>query len=332
VQIQSDLLNEYFHLSFALNSIGDKTGALNDLHKALPVAQRLAAAHSDPKYRDWLAGFYWQIGNVQNQAGDDADALANYRSAASIEETVANGAGANTFFRTHLAGDYHGLGRMLWRTGDTEQALQVSKKGLQILQQLSQADPNNATLREYLGESYTDLQPVLEKHGDLDEALEHSSKGLQIFTQLVAADPANWLARANVGAAEAAIGEVLVSKGKIYEAMPHTRHAIAIFEADEHKTGTEIASQAEAYSTLAKAYSSLAERETSPNKKVEHLREARSWYQKSLRTWQQGPIHGSPDPSVADEGEVTQELAKCDAALAKLMADKSRPVELQNKD
>jgi hypothetical protein len=88
--------------------------------------------------------------NVLYQTRDDAGALENYRRAASIEEPIASGAGANSFFRTHLAGDYHGLGRMLWRTGDTEQALQVSKKGLQILQQLSQADPNNATLREYV--------------------------------------------------------------------------------------------------------------------------------------------------------------------------------------
>jgi len=322
VPIQSDLLNDYFRVSFALNSTGDKTGALNNLDKALPVAQGLATTHGDPKYQDWLSGIYWQIGNVLGQAGDDAGALENYRRASSIEEAVANGAGANSLFRTHLAGDYHGLGRELWRTGDTEQALEVLKKGVQILQQLSQADPNNATLREYLGESYTDLQPVLEKHGDLDEALESSRKGLQIFTELVAADPANWLARTNVGAAEAAIGEVLVSKGEIYQAMPHSRRAIEVFEADEHKTVTETESLAAAYSTLASAYSSLGNRDASSEKKLEHLREARSWYQKSLRTWQQHPNHASDDPFGRDEGEVTQELAKCDAALAKLNADK----------
>jgi eukaryotic-like serine/threonine-protein kinase len=322
LQIQSDLLNDYFRLSFALNSIGDKKGALNNLDKALPVAQRLAATHGDPQYQDWLAGVYWQIGNVLNRAGDDAGALENYRRAASIEETITNGAGANSFFRTHLAGDYHGLGQMLWRTGDTEQALEVSKKGLQILQQLSQADSNNATLREYLGESYTDLQPLLEKHGDLDESLEYSRKGLKIFTELAAADPANWLARANIGSAEAAIGEVLLLKGEIYQAMPHTRRAIAIFEADEHKTPFEIAAQAEAYSTLASAYSSLGNRDASSEKKLEHLREARSLFEKSLRTWQQRPIDSSPDHSDHDEGEVTQELAKCDAELAKLKADK----------
>lgn len=322
VQIQAELLNDYFHLSFALNSSGDNTEALNNLHKALPLAQRLATTQHDLKYQDWLGGFYWQIGNVLKQAGEDAAALENYRTALSIEEPLAQGPSANSFFRTHLAGDYHGFGQMLGRTGDTEQALEVSKKGLQILQQLSQADPNNATLREYLGESYTDLQPILVKHGDLDEALEHSQKGLQIFTELVAVDPANWLARANVAESEEAIAEVLMLKGEIYQAIPHTRHAIAIFEADEHKTPLEITSQAKAYSTLATAYSSLGNRNASSEKKLEHLREARFWYQKSLRTWQQNPNRGSTDPTHQDESEVTQELAKCDAALAKLKPEK----------
>ncbi|MGA8153945.1 MAG: serine/threonine-protein kinase [Terriglobales bacterium] len=323
VQIQSDLLNEYFRLSFALNSTADYTGALNILHKALPVAQTLAATRADPRFQDWLAGVYWQIGNVLKQKGDDPGALDNYRRAASIREPITRDPDANSLFRTHLAGDYHGLGQMLFRTGDVNQALETSRKGLRILQQLSQADPNNATLREYLGESYIDLQPALEKHGDLDEALETSRKGLQIFTELAAADPANWLARANIGASELSIGELLMLKGEILQAMPHTRRAIAIFEAEKHESPTEMVSRAEAYSILARSYSSLADYAASPGRKVEHLLEARSWYQKSLHAWQLVPSHGSPDAFENDEAKRTSEnLAKCDAALAKLNAQK----------
>ena len=322
VQIESDLLNDYFHLSFVLNSMGDFPGALNHLHKGLVVAQKLAAEHGDARYQDWLAGVYWQIGNVQARIGDDASALENYRKATSIREPIASNPGANSLFLTHLAGDYHGLGRMLWRAGQIDQGLEISKKGLRILQQLSQADPNNATLREYLGESYTDMQPVLLSHGDLDEALQCSRKGLYIFTELVAADPTNWLARANVGASELNIGEVLMLQGEIVQAMPHIRRAIAIFEADEHKGQTEASSSAEAYSILARSYLFLAEREASLPKKSEHLREARSWYQKSLRGWQTEANHRQPNPA-GDHGfadQAAKDLSKCEAMLAKLNA------------
>jgi len=319
IQIQSDLLNEYFRLSFALNSNGDYAEALNNIRKALPVAQRIAGVHPDLQYQDWLAGVYWQTGNVLTQSGDDAGALDNYRKAASIREPIAIDPGANAVFRTHLAGDYHALGQMFWRFGDIDRAVETSEKGLQILQQLSQFDPNNATLREYLGESYADLQPLLEKHGDLDRALEYSRNALEIFTQLAADDPANWLARANAGASEAGIGEVLLAKEEIVQAVPHIRRAIAIFEADEHKGPIEIASQAEAYSILAKSYSSLADHEASLDSKVEHLREARSWYQKSLSIWQKSP-NSSLDPlRVHGSGAQTaKDLAQCEAMLAGL--------------
>jgi hypothetical protein len=63
--------------------------------------------------------------------------------------------------------------------------------------------------------------------------------------------------------------------------LPGATRAIAIFEADEHKTPFEIAAQAEAYSTSASAYSSLNNGDASFERKLELLREARSWYQKA---------------------------------------------------
>ena len=174
------------------------------------------------------------------------------------------------------------------------------------------------------------MQPALKKHGDLGEALECSRKGLRIFTELAAADPTNWLARANVGASELSIGEVLMLKGEILEAMPHTLRAIAIFEAEVHKSPTEIASQAEGYWILAKSYSSLAEPESSLGKKVQFLREARSWYRKSLSMWQQDPKQGQPNPLGGQSSgeQVAKDLAKCEAMLAKLQTQ--RPIAKPN--
>ncbi len=59
-KVQADLLNNYFRLCSALQSTGDYEHALNHLHKAIPVAERLASRSSDPNFRDWLAGVHWQ--------------------------------------------------------------------------------------------------------------------------------------------------------------------------------------------------------------------------------------------------------------------------------
>ena len=319
VQIQSDLLNNYFHLCFALQSAGDYAHALSDLQRATPVAQKLASRNTDPKFQDWLAGVHWQAGNILSRSGDYARALQEYRISTSIREPLTRDPAVSEVIRTHLAGDYNGVGQMLWRTGETSRALEVSRKGMRILEELSSSNPNNATLREYLGESYSLLQPVLEAHGDLDDSLECGRKAHEIFRSLASSDPTNWLATANVGFTEIGIGDALVSKGRIREAMSYVRHAMNLFEARQHKTPYDIAGQAESYSTLAKAHEALADHESSLLRKASHLREARTWLQKSVRTWQQDANHGSPDPMGGHEGDhAREEVAKCESALAKL--------------
>jgi len=302
-----------------LQDTGDDEGAFNFLQKGLPVAQRLVSEHPDiPNYKDWLAGFYWSMGNVQSRMGDYSAALANYRQGASIREPIAQDPEAR-FFRTHLAGDYHGEGQMLMRTGDLGQAIESSRKGIRILEELSQADSSNATLREFLGESCGDLVPMLEQHGDLDEAVAEGRKTVAIYSALVSSDPSNRLARANLGFSEANLGEALVAKGNPEEAMRYILDATATFEGIDHKGRYDVAGQAQSYFSRGLAVISLANRATSTSKKLDRLREARSWYQKSLATWRQEPDHDSKDPFGSEEGKrITANLAKCDAAIAGL--------------
>jgi len=316
-QVTGDLLNDYFRLGFSMQDAGDDAGAFNFLQKGLPVAQRLVSQHPDvPRYKDWLAGFYWSMGNVLSRRGEYPAALANYRQGASIREPIAQDPAA-TFFRTHLAGDYHGEGQMLMRTGNLGQAVESSRKGVRILEELSQADSSNATLREFLGESYGFLIGLLQQRGDLDEAVEDGRKALAIYSSLVSTDPSNRLARANLGFTEADLGEALVAKGKPEEAMRHILNATATFEGIDHKSRYDVAGQAHSYLTRGIAIMSLANHATSMSKKLARLREARSWYQRSLATWQQEPDHDSKDPFGSEEGQrITANLAKCDAAIA----------------
>ena len=325
VRIQGDLLNDYFRVSFALQDGGDYQNALSDLRKALPIAQDLAAKYADPKYQDWVAGFRWQTGNILIQAGNYADALENFRASAAIREAITRDASADKIFRIHLAGDYIGLGRALWHTGRVNQALEASRKALGILNPLVQADPTNATLREYLGELYSDFPKILERQGDLEQALDYSRKAHQIFAELVKADPTDSLAAVNAKLTDLDSGEIIARQGRFSQAMPVFRRVIASFEAIEHKNRYEIAGQAEAYSTIGTAYASLATRQTSPARKAVNLQEARSWFQKSLTTWQQERDGGSVDPLGGDETRdgVTQKLAKCNADLARLQAQTS---------
>ncbi len=319
-QILGDLLSDYFRVSFALQDSGDYAGALDDLQKALPLAQQFVAAHSGTKYQDWLAGFYWQTASVQRQAGDYTHALENYRQAASIRERFAADVHATPLTHYHLGADYIGLGLMLYRTGNLDQGLQTLRNGVHIAEEASAADPSNATFREYLGESYSLLAPELEKHGDLDEALDYNRKAAQIFDELMTADPTNALAKDNFGCVEAALGQELILAGKIQQALPHIKKAVTVFEGVGVRNRYAIAGLAGSYSVMGTAYATLSEKDARSSEKAKHLREAESWYSKSLNAWQQEPDHGAVDPLGGDEAsaQVAQKLAKCQAALAEL--------------
>jgi serine/threonine protein kinase len=317
--IQSDLLSDYFRLSFVLLDAGDYPGALKVLQAGLPVAQKLVASQADPKYKDYLAGIYWQTGSIQNQAGDFPSAANSFRMAASIREPIARAEDSPPPFRTHLAGDYIGLATALQRTGHVDLALDASEKGVAILEKLSHLDPNNATLREYLAEAYNLSAPLTEATGEIDQSLEYYRAANRIFADLQAKDPTNSLARANFGFSTLGMSRELLLKHDIPSALRHIKEAVGTFEPIEHKNRYDTAGQAEAYEMFGMAYEALADGDSSRPQKARHLHEARSWLQKSLRIREQYPHRDSGELLYGyGDDHAREELAKCESALTKL--------------
>ncbi len=318
-QMQLELLNDYFRLSFALQGTGDYAKALKHVQKGTTVAQRIAENHSEPEFRDFLAGFYWQAGNISTQTGDYAHAVESYRRGASIRETIVKDMSAGPLIRSHMAADYMCLGRALAGFGDLSQASEVSQKGKEILEQLARSDPNNATLQEYLGEAYDVIAAIFQKQGKYEQSLDFFTKGREVFAKLSSVDPTNSMARDNVALTEISMGDVLLGQGKIGQSMARIRAAISTFEKNEHKNRYQIAGQANAYASLARAFSSLAA-QSSARRKAGLLRESQSWYEKSLATLRQESGQNLADPLGGDvtEESVKQELSKCEESLARL--------------
>jgi eukaryotic-like serine/threonine-protein kinase len=319
-QMQLDLLNDYFRLSFVLKDTGDFAKALTLLQKGLTLAQRTAKARSEPVFTDFLAGFYWQTANVLMQSGDYSNALEKYRQGASVRETLVGYVNTTPSIRTHLAADYIGLGRAMSATGDLSGALEYSQKGTETLERLSSSDPNNATLQEYLGEADSRVASILLKRHELDQCLSYYNKGLNVFVKLSDADPTNSLARDNVGLIEVDIGDVLIEEKEISAAIPHIRNAIINFENLKQKSRYQVIGQASAYDAMGRALLGLADQDLTVSQKSEHLQRSKSWYEKSLNTFREEPSLKSVDPLGGDitEQSVSQELSKCEESLARL--------------
>lgn len=251
-QIQGDLLNDYFRMSFVMQDAGDFAGAQKYMAKALPVAQKLAAENSDPKYKDWLAGIYWKRARVFVDSGDDAQALENFRQSLAIRQTIAANSGANPIFRTHLAGDYLGLGEALSNTGNGADGLKNAQTAVEILEQLAAASPTNSTLKEYLAEAYCTTSRLYEKQHAVAQALSASEKAEQIFGELLAADSKDSLARSNLALMELFTGRLLFEQGRTAESLPHLRSAVSRFEAIPQKNRYDLAGEAKARALLDK--------------------------------------------------------------------------------
>jgi serine/threonine protein kinase/tetratricopeptide (TPR) repeat protein len=323
VKLRTDLYDEYFRIANSQEDTGDLAGALSTVQKSLPLLEGIAG-QNNPELQGQLAGVYWFTAQLLDERGDFPSALQNYRKAASIRQTTtSNDPHTRMVVYTHLAADYNGVARMLMRAGDLNQAVQIQTKARDILKQLSDAEPANATLQEYLAEVYMQFGPLLERRGDKPGSLENYCKAHEIMGRLMSKDPTNSLAQANFGFSKLGIGRILVEEGEVPKGMKRVREALSTFQTLAGRASGDRGAAigvGESYAALGMAYSTLAGYENVSAKKVEYWRLARSWYQKSLEVWREKPNREVLDDFGHNEGEqVTNEMARCDAALAKLI-------------
>ena len=113
--------------------------------KGLEYLDRLARDAGDrPDLQRELAGAYIKVGDVQGRPlnpnlGDSAGALASYRKAVGIYESIGAAASADPGLRRELALASQRLSEILSATGDTREALVQARRSLELLQQSTRA-------------------------------------------------------------------------------------------------------------------------------------------------------------------------------------------------
>jgi tetratricopeptide (TPR) repeat protein len=329
-RIQRELSGNYTKIGVCLEATGDYSSALNNMQQALVINQKSAADANSPDAQDRLAGNYFWIAELFSLTSNPAGALENYRKAAAIREAALAVFPDYVGLRTHLAADSLGIARVLRQTGDFNQAIQSNRKGLTILEELSAAAPANAPLREYVAESYEDLGSLLEGNGDLAKALESFRKAQAMFQALAVADPTDVLAKRLLGFTYQQIGCIMVDQGDPARGLESLRSGLAIFQAlpaAGPKNIYILSGFADSYFGFGRAYSALASGKNIPlAKQMEHWREARGWYQKSLDIWLDMRSHNGLTPDDSEKpARIAREIAKCDAALHRAAGSSAIP-------
>jgi len=183
--------------------------------KGLEYLDRLAQDAGDRiDLRREIAAAYLKVGDVQGRPytpnlGDTAGALASYRKAVALYESIAGDAGRDASVRRDLAQAYVRLSDALAAAGDTSGSLAFAQKSLAIERAVSSEATATPAARRALVVSYTRVGDMLAASGDVTAALEHRRTALALMQSLAATAPDDVANIRQLGVAYQKLGNTL---------------------------------------------------------------------------------------------------------------------------
>jgi non-specific serine/threonine protein kinase/serine/threonine-protein kinase len=183
--------------------------------KGLEYLDRLARDAGDRvDLRREVAAAYVKVGDVQGRPftpnlGDTAGALASYRKAIALYESITGGAARDAGVRRDLALAYMHLSDVLAAAGRTADSLSYAQKGLAIEREMSAGPADPPPARRALAASYSRVGDMLAASGNVAAALEHRRTALAIMESVAAAAPQDVANIRQLGVAYQKLGNTL---------------------------------------------------------------------------------------------------------------------------
>jgi eukaryotic-like serine/threonine-protein kinase len=227
-----------FELHDAIQNLPGATPARELLVKrALQYLDSLSRESAgDPTLRGELAAAYEKVGAVQGgylaaNLGDQAGAIASYRKALAIRESLA-AANPGDFGLKRLLGYTHSkLSELLQQSGNRAEAMEHILQILRIDQMLVARDPGNLEDQRNLASDYIGLGSTQTEAGDWKAALDNSYKGLALFEKLAAEHPDDVVIQRRLVVAYERIGSLIATNTESYaEALALHRKELALAE------------------------------------------------------------------------------------------------------
>jgi non-specific serine/threonine protein kinase/serine/threonine-protein kinase len=183
--------------------------------KGLEYLDKLAQDASDrTDLRREVAAAYIKVGDVQGRPftpnlGDTAGALASYRKAAALYESITGEAARDKALGRGLALAYTRLSDVLTAAGDTAASLSFAQKSLAIEREISSDATDTPEARRALVASYTRVGDMLAATGNITGALEQRRTALAIMESVLAAAPDDVANIRQLGVAYQKLGNTL---------------------------------------------------------------------------------------------------------------------------
>ncbi len=205
------------------------------VRNAIGYLDRLASESTgDSQLQEELAAAYEKVGDVQGRPGganlgDTAAALASYRKAEKIRESVFDQ--ASNAQRDDLARTYLRISSVLRAAGDFPAALEYDRKALAIRLALFESEPDHVERLRSLAATYTSLSASHSLMGRWDEVSETRRKAWEIYEDIGRRDPANEADQRSVAQANYRMASILLFQKKYDEGLSRARRSLSIDEA-----------------------------------------------------------------------------------------------------
>ena len=180
-----------------------------------------------------LATAYVKVGDVQGQSyyanlGDSAGALASYRKALAIRETLALSDPVDLANRLDLARCHGKVGEMLAKMGDQSHASDHYQKALSLLESLVAQDSRSFANGSELWVTQTRFSYLLEDMGSLAESLAHHQAALAVAQKLIVAHPSDPVACHDLATSYNNVGDLLAKSGNVREGLEIYRKGLGV--------------------------------------------------------------------------------------------------------
>jgi serine/threonine protein kinase/tetratricopeptide (TPR) repeat protein len=190
-------------------------------------------AEGERSLQSELATAYVKVGDVQGQSynanlGDTQGALASYRKALAIRQTLALVDPENANNRLEVARCHNKVGDMLAKMGDLSAASANYQQARILLESLVAQDSASLDEGHELVLSYTRSGYVLEDMGDTAASLASHRQALAASEKLITYHPADPLACHDLATSYNNIGHLLAKTGSVREGLEIYRKGLAV--------------------------------------------------------------------------------------------------------
>ncbi|MEW6125815.1 MAG: protein kinase [Acidobacteriota bacterium] len=313
----------YTRAAYAQAQAGDIKGGLVLLNKASSINEKLVANDpTNPDARRDMAQNQIAIGDALGESGDPDGAIEAFGKALKIYQQLAKENPHNVDYQTGVVGAYTSLGEANEIKKNFTAALENYRIAKKLCETLVNADPQNT---QYLYGSASILAKIgiVQTTTEPQAALHTFDQAKIILEKISSSDKANMFGRAELSLVLKESGLLMAKQGDENGALANCNQAREFAEAlaDANPSNAELrAFRASSYAYLGNAYAALAAaKNTPPDRQLERWQAARLWLHKAFEIYDAIKKEGIWTPP--DHGTVeiaAQDLARCDAAIAKL--------------